>query len=494
MSHKDYRNTLLDTESYRKSCPVSKMMQAVIFAVSAFFLLVFSMHIFKSTQPSGVFYSLLMLAFQLILILLTQKFGGTKFDCGAIFLIAFLFRFICLLSWPIPPMSDSLYGFEVSTMLDQTPIGKWHEVFKSQDYYYLTWCMHVPYIVYQSLCMKLFGGTLFSIQIVNVLFSALSCVWVTKITMALFKDKKLACLAGILLAFNPTCLLTAAFLVNQHISTCLMLAALYIFIAQPFKKTWVNAIAFGVVLALSHLMRPEMQVVLMAVCCFLIYMVFSAIKNKKAVLKKLALSILVSVVSFFAVVILTDVLFSSIGWIGGSIQSGNLDYKLAVGLNQETNGKFLDADYPLAADREASRALLESRLSNLPRTLMLFAKKWVFQFSSYNYWWLQAEKGGATRQMFISEAFEPLLQSYMMFILFAAFLTAMKHLSKRNYVLTLLYIIFIGYLCAFALIEVQQRYTYMLIPIYTILASVSLQQLPTWIKKRLMGAEPSKGE
>jgi len=96
-------------------------------------------------------------------------------------------------------------------------------------------------------------------------------------------------------------------------------------------------------------------------------------------------------------------------------------------------------------------------------------KKLLFQFSSYNYWWIKADKGGNLRQYVTDNAFDPILQTYMLLILFFAFLnTIFKRNDKEA---MLLYIIFIGFLMTFAIIEVQERYSYLMIFLFTILGS-----------------------
>ena len=68
--------------------------------------------------------------------------------------------------------------------------------------------------------------------------------------------------------------------------------------------------------------------------------------------------------------------------------------------------------------------------------------------------------------------FEPLTQSYMFFTMLLFLAASVRTFRDTDRRLALLYIILIGYLCAFALIEVQQRYAYITIPAVTILASL----------------------
>ncbi len=456
-----------------------RFMQIIICLVPSLFLFAFGTNIALSLIDTIVIYVMLAL---LAIILGAVAANKLQNHCHGIFvfLAALALRLLCLKFWQFEPLSDCKLGFDASLALAESPIGGWHEIMQQNTYYYETWAMHTPYVLYQTLAMKLLGSSVLSIQIFNCFFSALSCYYTYKIAYALYSKRNVALFASLLLAVNPTCLLSSAFIVNQHGSTALMLGSLYHIIFAPRKSQSANIVLGSVFLALAQLMRPEMYVVLLAYICYNIYLLICDFSKKN--LLEAVKNTVIFVAVFFAIIAAADFILQATGLTNASITDSKLNYKLMIGLNQETNGKFLDADYPLAGDDQAVNALLASRLSSPLETVMLFFKKWLFQFSSYNYWWLQAYKGGPARQMFIAEGFEPLLQGYMMFILFGAGVSTLKNFYRHKRIFALLNIIFIGYLCCFALMEVQQRYVYLLIPVFTLYAAPSLITIPERIK------------
>ncbi len=465
----------------RLSKYLNKFMGLVLFFIPCVFLFVFGTHIFFTMNETWVVYTAIV-AVVIAAIGYAAARLPQKLHLPICFVPALALRFLCLVIWQIEPLSDCKLGYDISYALSNARIGQWSGIMAESTYYYKTWCMHVPFILYQTFCMNIFGDSIVSIQIFNCLFSAISCIMAYKIAEAVYKKKDIALAAGLLMAVNPTCLLMSAFLVNQHVSTAMLLVSVYFILAKPCKKDISNTLWSAVFLAFGQLMRPEMHIVVIAYVCFNVYLCIS--KPSRRAVATAVRNVLIFVVIFFLIISVTDAVLKGFGMIEGSITQSNLKYKLMIGLNQETEGRFLDSDYLLAGDDAAVEKLLKERLSSVPETVMLFFKKWVFQFSSYNYWWLQADKGGAARQMFINEGFEPLLQSFMMFILLAAAVQCLKNYFKPQDGFAYMNIIFIGYLCSFALIEVQQRYTYMLIPVFTVLGAKVLPDIPKKIKKR----------
>ena len=421
----------------------------------------------------------LMPAALIAVLILCSKFKQEKWTLWltAIFIIAFSARLVFLKGWPITPLSDSADAYRFSAQLSAASVKRWHEVFAANPYYCEVWPMHVPYVIFQTVCMRVLGDSLFSIQIVNVFFSSLTCVFAAMCAEGLSGSRRAGILAGLLMAFNVTALFMSSFVVNQHIAACFFTASLYLIIKEPVKGRVLNYVFSGILLAASQLMRPEMYIVVIAVLCMFVHGIIAKRASGKQEVSKqylagAAAKFLCFLAAFFAVMNLANAALLQLRWVDNSIMDSKLLYKLMVGLNQETEGRFQDADYPLAADEEAVKAVLRERLAGPAATAKLMIKKLCFQFSSYNYWWLQADKGGAARQFVTRHMFEPLTQSYMFFTMLLFLAASVRAFQNTDRRLSLLYIILIGYLCAFALIEVQQRYSYITIPVVTVLASL----------------------
>ena len=261
----------------------------------------------------------LMPAAMIAVLILCSKFKPEKWTLWliAIFIIAFSARLVFLKGWPITPLSDCEMGYRFSTQLSEASGKRWHEVFAANPYYYKVWPMHVPYIIYQTICMRVLGNSLFSIQVVNVFFSALTCVFVAMCAEGLSGSKRSGIVAGLLMAFNITALFMSSFLVNQHIATCFFAASIYVLIKEPVKGRVLNYVFSGILLAASQLMRPEMYIVVIAVLCMFVYDIIAKRSSGKhevsrQYLAASAAKFLCFLVSFFVVInSLLDLRFNS---------------------------------------------------------------------------------------------------------------------------------------------------------------------------------------
>lgn len=144
----------------------------------------------------------LMPAALIAMLILCSKFKQEKWTLWliAIFIIAFSARMVFLRGWPITPLSDSADAYQFSAQLSAASVKSWHEVFAANPYYYEVWTMHVPYVIYQTICMRVLGDSLFSIQVVNVFFSSLTCVFVAMCAEGLSGSKRAGIIAGLLMA------------------------------------------------------------------------------------------------------------------------------------------------------------------------------------------------------------------------------------------------------------------------------------------------------
>ena len=146
-----------------------------------------------------------------------------------------------------------------------------------------------------------------------------------------------------------------------------------------------------------------------------------------------------------------------------SILSGNLKYKTAVGLNYETTGTWSAEDEKLIFDEEKCEAAIAERLEDPIKIISLAVKKTAYQFGSFVYTW-------SMKDDFVSNEIYRRLSSAVMA---AAGLCAAAALifGKNREKLFPPAVILSGYIAAFAVIEVQPRYNYLLTPIIIILAA-----------------------
>lgn len=415
--------------------------------------------VFKMSTPS-VFAGISALAVSCAVIFASARlYRGGRRAVVVLSAIALLLRIIFALTRHIEPQSDFLLTYDLSRMLARTTVHDWSAVLANSGSIYVNqWSAHMPFVIYQTVILKIFGQSASAIRLVNAVFSALTCVFAADTARRISGDK-----AGFVTltvtALNPLSLFFIPILTNQHAASCFFMAAVWVFYAKPVKNDYVNLALCGVLTAVSHLLRPEMYVVVIAAA------VIAAVDGvgERRIIKNAARFAVFAAV-FFAVLLAADGVLSSNGITNQSILSGNLKYKIAVGLNSETTGTWSATDAELIFDEKKCGEAIAERLENTAEIVPLVIKKTAYQFGSFVYTW---SMNGNTLP---DEIYRRLSSSVMAAAgIFAAWTLIFG--KKRRKRLFPLVMIFAGYAASFAVIEVQPRYNYLLVPIIIILAS-----------------------
>lgn len=268
----------------------------------------------------------------------------------------------------------------------------------------------------------------------------------------------------------PTALLFVPILCNQHISSMFFMLSLCIFICRPIKNIYANTAVSAAAMGFAHLMRPEMYVMIIASLCILIY---SALCGEKPVLKGIAMFSVFSV-TFFAVLYIADIALLSSQLTRQTIFSGNLGYKILVGLNTQYNGMWNEADARLLLNSEEIGIKLCERISDVLKQPKFIADKLACQFGKYHYDW--SVLADTDTQKFISYKLYPMLTQAFMLVVTAAASVRLIFEKEKSVDMFVLLITLTGYIITFALIEIQPRYNYFLIPVIIILASLNFNK------------------
>lgn len=382
---------------------------------------------------------------------------GSVLACGAA-------QAAVLLFWKVAPVSDFQLTYDLSAALYRAAPSEWGSILNriGTDYNGL-WSAHLPFIIYQTLVFDVFGKSVQALQAMNLAASVLTCFLTVHTAKSLFGEKAGA-LAGWLFALNPTILFFVPVLTNQHIAALFFVLGLWVYFRRPFEKQIKNGLFCGAALALSQLMRPEMYVVLIALAACLVYQLLHRPEKKRALEEMLFVVALLA--AFFGCIGLLDVVLIQSGTIHGSLLSGNIKYKLAIGLNQETHGLWSAGDAALLYDPDALDTVLSSRLSNPASIVLLMVKKVLYQMGSFSYSWSYIDRASLTVQKLyicISQAGGSVLALAST----AAILLRPSHRKKQ----VLLLVIMAGFICTFSLIEVQARYNFLFFPLFALAAS-----------------------
>ncbi len=385
---------------------------------------------------------------------------------GAIvFAVALILRLAMIWGYPITPVSDFQETFALANQLTQS--SDWGTVIASASGGFDTdWAMHVPFILLETLCLKLSGENVLGIQILFGILEAGSCLLCFKIAQRWYGTVP-GIWAGLVSAINPILLCYSPVLTNQHAATFFFLLGIWFFLARPISSPWWNAGLTGLSFALSHLIRPEMQVVLIAVICYLGYQLFFfLLGRKKGKSFKMILTGIVILGVFFIAIGLCDVALQKTGLTKQSIFNGNLTYKIAVGLNQDSKGYWNQEDWEIYHDQPELEQRIRERISQ-PGMVEFMVKKVISQYGTYHYDWAVCD--GASPEF--RNIFSKTVQSFMFLILLLACVAILSLVRKFRMEEMFLLIVVLGYFITFSIIEVQDRYNYLLIAVFTIFAA-----------------------
>ncbi len=384
------------------------------------------------------------------------------------FLTAFLLRLVMLFLWNTEPVSDFGKTFDIAYDMCGVSFSDIPSYLKeTAPFYYYEWPMHIPFILFEYFILKVFGGGVFGIQVASAFFGAASCFVLCFVGKGLY-DAGCGLVAGFLYAFLPVSVLFTGVLSNQHIATFFFLSALYFIVCRPAKKRYINLLLAGICVAVSHLMRPEMQVMAVAYVCFEIYRVIRCKSVGKKEITGFIINVFVPVVISLGIVAGVSFVITSSGIAGKSVMTGNLKYKIATGLNRESGGQWNEADMKEVNNEKLLEQYIKER-AVLPGLAGFMMEKLSRQYGTYSYLWC-APKDGTHGKKLYREITNIAMLAVFILILYGA----LKRFFKISPGEVFLMIITIGYFLTFAIIEIQDRYNYFMIPVFILMACIGL--------------------
>ncbi|HIY58998.1 MAG TPA: glycosyltransferase family 39 protein [Candidatus Tetragenococcus pullicola] len=397
---------------------------------------------------------------------------------NSIFMILGL-AFILRLAWVIfvrtPPTQDYLQLLKASQAFangnyDYTQTNRYLELYPYMN----------GFVIYQGLLLKLFFSNLFVLKLINCLFSVGTVYFLMKIALHLFGEKT-SIIAGLLLAlYIPNIVLTSV-LTNDIVATFLFYLAFYLIICAPLNMK--KALFIGFFLFLGNIIRPMASVILLALALYGLFILLSQQEKKVSFFISFGTIFL----TFFTMSFGTDQLLLKTGLATQSGQSTNLYWKIALGLNQETNGKWNQEDYdyvtagktPTLRDKYAKQ-LVSKRLNAPKKLARLMKKKFMIMWGDFD-----TSISWATKKTDIPRWSIVLLTviqkcEYMIISFGALKIFWQKDLPDGFYFLL---IVIIGYVLVHQLIEIQTRYRYLIMPLFMLFAGKGLEVSSLNLKK-----------
>ena len=364
--------------------------------------------------------------------------------------------------------------------------------FNPQNYFYF-YNFQIGYTLYLALIMKLFGTSLLSLKIIEILVMSISNLLVYNIVSKIY-DKNAALISTLLystLLFN---IAGSSIINNQHISMLFILLGLY-FLIKDEKK--ISKILSGIFLALSYIVRQSSVIFIIALVC---YMIFKVFKNNFKEIKKPIINTCLILITFLSFISLYDFTLVSLKFVPNSAIKANAKYfKYVLGFQsigitniptttaEKTNVYYDLKEYNFDYDKynEASKKYIINKYSNETRKVYTNIKNKMIAFTSQP----DNQIGYATVDREIISGGVKLIKYYgyaqYIFIIILTSISVIFYFKNKNKCFNdydvLMKIIFIGYFICHIFIEVQTRYRYDQYVILCILSGPILYKIINYI-------------
>lgn len=370
--------------------------------------------------------------------------------------------------------------------------------FDKQNYFYF-YNFQIGYVLYLALIMKMFGTSLISLKIVEILVMSFSNLLVYVIVSKVYSKKEgfLSSLIYGTLFFN---IAGSSIINNQHISLLLILLSFYFLIKDDriiFK--FFASICLGI----AYLLRPTTIIIIIAIACYYIWRVLNDGKARK---NKMVAMLIVAITPFLIVKVADYSAVNIINIAPTSIVSSNANYfKFVLGIqNTGITGSvtedahktqiYFDLDhYGFNYDKynEASKKYVFNRYDKHTKDTIkyIITKMKAFTGSPDNQIVFSITDDINTGIIDVMR-----FGGYMQYVLILLFslIYVLSCFKKREYVESncsfdvLLKIIFIGYFMIYCLIETQTRYRFEQYLVLSILSGITLNYLFECFDKRML--------
>lgn len=338
-----------------------------------------------------------------------------------------------------------------------------------------------------SALVRVFGESVFAVSVFNVVLTTLSCGLVWLLGKELMSERA-AFLAALLWAVTPGKLMLNSLVFSEPIYTFLILLFFWLFLClerrmdtarnggKPVDAV-VGLAALGLVLAAVNLVRPIAAILLIAAALWLLFLRGEKEKSLRLWCFWLAGLLAMCAVYSFALTLWNRHVENVLGQEIASVPW----YNVYVGFNEETGGRYADADMDLlTAYLKQGQTANEAQESMIPHVKARLASGIDFKrlFSAKLFSFLGADQlGGYTYRFTRSERFVKICMGVCNVFYYGVFLAAIAGLARLFRARTLgagllLPLYFLGLTLAHMLVEVSDRYHYSLIPILIIFAAL----------------------
>lgn len=358
--------------------------------------------------------------------------------------------------------------------------------FNPQNYFYF-YNFQIGYTLYLSLLMKIFGSSLVTLKIIEILVLSISNLLVYILVSKIYSKK-----AGLISAIIYGTLLFniggSSIINNQHISTFFILISLYLLT----KDNKIAYILCSLFLAISYILRSSSIIFVIAIIC---YYIWKLLKSGFHDYKKQVINIFMICAVFFSFLKVFDFTIQNVHLVPNSAISANAKYfKFLLGIQDSgmtgtitTSAEKTQIYYDLKNynfdydkyNKDTKEYLIQKYEKDKRATITHILNK-MYMFTSYpdNQIDFAITKNIGNRTLYFIKYYGYAQYVLIIILSFISIIISLREISnvKDNYDI-LFKIIFIGFFLCHMFIEVQTRYRYDQYLILAILSSSALEYI-----------------
>ena len=253
-----------------------------------------------------------------------------------LFIVSFLIRLIFIIVANFPQVYDFKTLLEASEMFARGDysFNTW--------YHFSTWGYQTAFVIYQGVLLKLFNSV-FLLKLLNVIYSSLIVVIVYKLGLKISKNEKSSRIVSMLYMIFPFYLFLNSVLLNSHLATLLSYIGIFFILKNEAK--YKDYLIGSILIALGNLIRPEGIIIILTL------IIYKLITLKKENIKKIIISLLIFLSSYFIICNGASFLVKTSGVNPSGLDNKDPLWKFLLGFNYETCGYYTDSDAAFQVDK-----------------------------------------------------------------------------------------------------------------------------------------------
>lgn len=443
---------------------------------AAFLLFLASVYILEASYPRvfGVtdFDKIITILLGVFFFIISGKYGFLAIKKEKHFVIAIIiFGLLLRVLWNLYSNTQPKSDFKVINDSAHYLLGGKYDALHKK--YYDLWTYNIPFVIYQFFILKIYNSIVL-LKAVSVAMSVVSIFLTYRVGKSISGSEKTGRVAAFLCATFPPLIIYTSVLTNQTISIMLILLAYDTYFRT--KSIYRTGLFFG----LAQVFRPTSILFLV---CFVVYYLF---KEKGEVsfklLKNKALGVIQLVFPYYLILFVVNIAITSTDLSRGSLFHDSApNYKLLVGLNQETQGKYSKSDAALVGTlseedfEKQSSILIEERLKDKSSLIPLFDNKFKIM-------WGSNDRATSWAGFKFGNDF---IMSYYYLIVLSCLVSILYYFKNGKKEIMLFVLTILAFMVVYLFIEIQTRYRYELYLPLILLSSIGLSKISEKVGKFL---------